>query len=99
MCVCVCVCVCVRACACVCFEVACSVCGVRLFTVKIQGVTRVAYTVAVSLLEGDLVEVEALRDVKVELIAKKEVSRRGGRGKEGGRGARWGRMRTRCVGN
>ena len=26
-----------------------------------------------SLLEGDLIEVEALRDVKVELIAKKEV--------------------------
>ena len=29
---------------------------------------------AVSLLEGDLAEVEALRDVKVELLTKKEVS-------------------------
>ena len=27
----------------------------------------------VSLLEGDLAEVEAMRDVKIELIAKKEV--------------------------
>ncbi len=31
------------------------------------------FSSSVSLLEGDLVEVEALRDVKLELIAKKEV--------------------------
>ncbi len=29
---------------------------------------------SVSLLEGDLADVEAMRDVKVELIAKKEVT-------------------------